>query len=87
MQSGENGPFIPDSGSAVRFANGGYEVGYDELRAIHRARVGDPVLMCLVYIPSDCPPGDARGRTYTTTDFRTLESWTLADAEHSCGGA
>ena len=31
--------------------------------------------------------GDARGRIYTTTNLRTLESWTMPDSEHQCGGA
>ncbi|HJW39842.1 MAG TPA: hypothetical protein VJ476_01290, partial [Rhizomicrobium sp.] len=59
----------------------------EELPEVHRSHVGDPVLMCLVFIPSDCPKGDDRGKVYTTTDLRTLQSWTLPDAEHSCGGA
>jgi len=87
LQSGENGPFVLGSGSAVVFANGGYQVSYNEVEAIHHSRVGDPVLMCLILIPRGCPPGDARGRWYTTTDKRTMESWTMPDAEHSCGGA
>ncbi len=87
LQDGENGPMVPDSGSAVAYANGGYQVSYDELDAVHHARARDSVLMCLVSIPKPCPPGDARGRVYTTTDLRTLQSWTMPDAEHSCGGA
>lgn len=87
LQNGEHGPFVPDSGSAVAFADGGYQVSYQEIEAIHHARVGDPVLLCLIAIPRGCPPGDARGRWYTTTDKRTMESWTMPDAEHSCGGA
>lgn len=78
---------MKDSGSAVTFANGLYQVSYDELPEVHRSRVGDPVLMCLVFIPRDCPKGDDRGKIYTTTNLRTVESWTLPDAEHSCGGA
>lgn len=78
---------IPGSGSAVQFANGGYQVSYDEVEAIRQSRVGDPVFFCLIWIPVGCPPGDNRGRVYTTTNRRTLESWTLPDAQHSCGGA
>ena len=76
-----------DSGSAVTFANGLYQVSYEELPVIHRARRGDPVLICLVSLPTDCPKGDDRGKVYKTTDLRTRQSWTLPDAEHSCGGA
>jgi hypothetical protein len=78
---------IRDSGSAVSFSNGGYQVSYEEEEAISRSRVGDRVLMCLVTVPEDCPPGDDRGRRYTTTNLRTGGSWTLPDSPHSCGGA
>ncbi len=78
---------IPGSGSAVAFANKGYQVSYDEVSAILHSRAGDSVFLCLIEIPRGCPPGDNRGRVYTTTNLRTLESWTLPDAEHSCGGA
>jgi len=87
LQDGSTGAFISDSGSAVHFTNGGYQVSYEELQTVQNSRKGDPVLMCLVSIPRDCPPGDARGRVYTTTNLRTLESWTMADSEHRCGGA
>lgn len=75
------------SGSALRFANRLNQVSYEELAAVHRSRRGDPVLICLVSIPRDCPRGDNRGKVYTTTNLRTVESWTLPDSEHSCGGA
>jgi hypothetical protein len=77
----------PDSGSAVSFANGGYQVGYDRVPAIQQSKKGDPVSMCLVSVPENCPKGDDRGRTYRTTNQRTHQSWTLADSTHSCGGA
>lgn len=87
LEDGVTHKQVKDSGSAVTFANRLYQVSYDELPEVHRSRVGDPVLMCLVFIPSDCPKGDDRGKIYTTTNLRTIESWTLPDAEHSCGGA
>lgn len=87
LQEGEKGPFVAGSGSAVEFANGGYQVSYEEVEAVNRSRAGDRVLMCLVAIPRHCPAGDNRGRMYTTTNLRTMESWTLPDAEHMCGGA
>jgi hypothetical protein len=77
----------PDSGSAVIFGNGGYQVSYDMHAEITRSRRGDPVRMCLVEIPRDCPRGDTRGRIYKTTNLRTGESWELPDSPHSCGGA
>lgn len=87
LQEGENGPPIRGSGSAVTFANGLYQVSYEQVRAVDRSRRGDPVYICLVKLPTHCPPGDDRGRIYTTTNLRTLDSWTLPDSQHSCGGA
>jgi hypothetical protein len=78
---------VPDSGSAVTFTNGGYQVSYDTVPPIERSRAGDPVRMCLIALPTHCPPGDHRGRLYKTTNQRTHQSWTLRDAEHMCGGA
>ncbi len=86
LEDGDHTP-VPGSGSAVEFANGGYQVSYDQLAAVDRSRPGDPVRMCLVSIPHPCPPGDARGRVYRTTNLRTGRSWRLMDSEHGCGGA
>ncbi|MGH7159585.1 MAG: hypothetical protein ACREFS_05840, partial [Acetobacteraceae bacterium] len=72
LTDGENGPPIAGSGSAVGFANGGYQVSYDEIPAINEARRNDPVVICLVRLPKNCPPGDARGRVYATIDLRSL---------------
>jgi hypothetical protein len=87
LQDGATNRPIPGSGSAVDFANGGYQVSYDTIAAIDQSRPGDPVTMCLVSIPKGCPPGDKRGITYKTTNTRTHGSWTLPDSEHMCGGA
>ncbi len=76
-----------DSGTAVAFANDGWQISYDKIMPIVRSKVGDPVEICLVELPQDCPPGDDRGKIYTTTNLRTGESWTLPDSQHSCGGA
>ena len=78
---------VPGSGSAVRFANGGYQVSYDTIATIDHSKKGDPVRICLVSVPSSCPKGDKRGRIYKTTTLRTHKSWTQPDAQHSCGGA
>jgi hypothetical protein len=75
------------SGSSVDFANGLNQVGYDELPTIAQSRIGDPVMICLVQLPKHCPAGDDRGHIFTTTNLRTLESWTLPNSEHTCGGA
>jgi hypothetical protein len=87
LEDASTGRPIPGSGSAVQFANGGYQVSYDEIPQIARSRPGDPVRICLVSVPRNCPPGDARGRVYKTTNLRTRQSWTLPDSEHMCGGA
>ena len=80
---------IPGSGSSITFSNGGYQVSYDTVGAIHRSRPDDKVRVCLTFIPdcSHASPGDQRGRIYQTTNLRTGESWTLPDSQHSCGGA
>jgi hypothetical protein len=80
---------IPGSGSSITFTNGGYQVSYDTVGAIHRSRPDDKVRVCLTFIPdcSHASPGDQRGRIYRTTNLRTGESWTLPDSQHSCGGA
>jgi hypothetical protein len=87
LEDGRTRRVIPDSGSAVTFANGLYQVSYEQVPAVNRSRRGDPVFICLVRLPTHCPPGDNRGRFYTTTNLRTMESWTLPDAQHMCGGA
>lgn len=75
------------SGTEVDLVNGGHQVSYDRVPAIMGSRKGDPVLMCLTSLPKHCPPGDDRGRSYTSTDLRTHASWSLADSQHMCGGA
>ena len=62
-------------------------VSYDKIESIMDSRKGDHVLICLVFIPRNCPPGDNRGKMYTTKNLRTLDAWTLPDSEHQCGGA
>jgi uncharacterized protein len=75
------------SGSAVSFANGGYQVSYSYISAIADSHIGDEVLLCLVSLPKNCPPGDDRGKFYSATNLRTKGSWLLPDAQHMCGGA
>ena len=68
----------PGSGSAIEEANGAMQVSYDEIAAVNASRRGDPALVCLVGLPSDCPPGDDRGK-----DLRRRQS---ADAGRLGGG-
>ena len=76
-----------DSGTAINFRNDGHQVSYEREPALLNSRPGDGVLMCLVAIPRNCPPGDDRGKIYTATNARTGATWTLPDSQHSCGGA
>jgi hypothetical protein len=54
--------------------------------AFAHARVGDRVEMCVVELPSRCPPGDFRGIVYRTRDLRTGGVWEESDSQHDCGG-
>jgi len=77
----------PQSGSAIEEADGLIQVSYEDIPPIDASRRGDPVLVCLVSLPQDCPPGDDRGKVYSATNLRTGESWEAPDSQHSCGGA
>ena len=76
-----------DEGTSVEMKNGVYGISYQFVPEVARSRVGDKVMTCLVSVPKGCPKGDDRGKTYTTTNLRTEESWTLGDSQHMCGGA
>jgi hypothetical protein len=78
---------VADSGDAVSYANGGYQVSYTTIKGLKGARTGDAVKLCLMTIPDGCPPGDDRGKVYRATDLRTHASWEASDSEHMCGGA
>ncbi len=78
----------PEGGSAATFVNGGSAVSYDRDAGLAASMVGDPVVLCLMSIPRDCPEGDLRGRVYYGVNLRFENAWwVLPDAEHLCGGA
>ncbi len=78
----------PDSsGTGIAYADGVYGVSYQLVAGIVRSRIGDPVRVCLVSVPKNCPPGDNRGKFYSARNMRTGAQWKLPDAEHMCGGA
>lgn len=81
------GQDVPGSGSAINYADGGYQVSYDTVQSVQDWMVGDRVNLCLVSVPTNCPPGDNRGKVYDATNLRTGEMWEAQDSEHSCGGA
>ena len=76
-----------DTGTSVQFDNGGAQISYERDEGVVNSRIGDPVRICLVSIPADCPPGDDRGKVYATTNLRTGASWEMPDSQHMCGGA
>jgi uncharacterized protein len=77
----------PEAGSLARFSNGGAGVSYDREPGLASAKVGAPVVMCLISIPRDCPEGDERGRLYYGVDLTIQGTWVLPDSQHLCGGA
>ena len=87
LQDANTRVFIAGSGSAIEYVNGGYQVSYSQIPAIDISKVGDPVKLCLVSIPKNCPPGDDRGKMYSSINLITNESWIASPDEHSCGGA
>lgn len=75
------------TGASVTYADGHYMVDYESSRRKLGFRAGDPVRLCVVSLPTNCPRGDHRGITYRATDLTTRRTWTAADSEHGCGGA
>lgn len=78
---------VPDSGSTITYESGLSQIDYARVAGIDNSQAGDRVRVCLVSVPENCPPGDDRGRVYTSTNLRTNETWTAPDSQHSCGGA
>lgn len=78
---------MPWTGPAINYADGGYQVSYDAAPNMQDWVIGDQINLCLVSVPTDCPPGDNRGKVYDATNLRTGEVWEAQDSEHSCGGA
>jgi hypothetical protein len=78
---------MADSGSSVSYENGKSQVSYETVPGIVNSRVGDPVHLCAVDLPTDCPPGDSRGVVYRAENQRTGAVWKQPDSEHMCGGA
>ena len=78
---------VADSGDIVGYPGDLYGISYGVVDGLKGSRVGDPVKLCLVSVPGDCPPGDDRGKVYSGFNPRTGLSWELPDAGHLCGGA
>ena len=78
---------LDSSGTAISYANTGYQVSYSYIAAIAQSHIGDEVLLCLVSTPKNCPAGDERGKIYSATNLNTTAYWLLPDAQHGSGGA
>jgi uncharacterized protein YecT (DUF1311 family) len=76
----------PD-GTSVGYADGVWQVSYDREPEVLKSRVNDPVRVCLISKPRNCPSGDDRGRVYSVRNLRTHAEWKLPDASHRCSGA
>lgn len=85
------GPYAPHaashSGSAIQLADGHYTVAYEQQPGVDSSRRGDPVRLCVVDLPTNCPAGDTRGIGYRGLNLRTRRGWEAGDSEHLCGGA
>lgn len=77
---------VPDSGSAITYDDGRFQVSYNTIPEIDRSEIGDTVRLCVVSVPQDCPAGDYRGIMYSGTNLRTGEIWSAPDSSHGCGG-
>ena len=77
----------PPDGTSIRFADGVRQVSYYRELAVLSSRVNDPVRVCLIETPKNCPPSDERGRVYRVMNLRTGKKWDLPDSSHECGGA
>lgn len=81
------GPANADEGISILYANGGDTYSYERGKEFARLAVGQPIVLCLVSTPYDCPAGDQRGIVYYALSPETGNSWVSSDAEHGCGGA
>ncbi|MBY0282851.1 MAG: hypothetical protein K2W81_02665 [Sphingomonas sp.] len=75
------------AGVAALYDNGIRQFDWKASVQLVRSRVGDPVRVCVVWIPQNCPAHDLRGITYRTRNLRTGDSWELGSDEHMCWGA
>lgn len=87
LMDGVTGKPILGSGTSIELTNGIYLVSYDTVPEAESSKPRDPVKLCLISIPKNCPPGDNRGKIYKVTNLRTKKTFTLPDSQHSCGGA
>jgi hypothetical protein len=83
-------PLITDGNDddiAVEYVDGQYMMQWGFNFRVSQWRKGDPVRLCVIGLPENCPPGDDRGVEYRARNNRTGESWVGFDSAHLCGGA
>ena len=77
----------PDSGDAVEYTDGHYQVSYETNPVVQKFHVGDPIRLCVIELPGHCPAADDRGILFSAVNLKTGGRWKAADSEHPCGGA
>lgn len=76
-----------DAGTHISYACRGGAVTYDREAWMYKLKPGDAVVVCLTFVPHDCPVGDNRGYEFYVFHPATGASSTLPDTSHGCGGA
>jgi uncharacterized protein len=77
---------VNGSGSHVIFSNEFSQISYETVPEIEASRPGDRVLLCYIDRDHDCPLGTIQILTFTATNLRLHQSWTLANSTRSCRG-
>jgi hypothetical protein len=78
---------MPDSGDAVTYTDGHYQVSYGTSAVVRAFHVSDPVRLCVIDLPGHCPSADDRGIDFVAINGRFGGRWAASDSEHDCGGA
>lgn len=87
------GPEEASGGDCIPMLGGGSHIVLsDDLRglsaedigAVASTRRGDPMLACKGAPAPRCAAGDTRGHFWTITNYRTGDSWQMADTVHTC---
>lgn len=74
-------------GASISYKDGHDQVDYESSPRSLGFRPRDPVRLCVIALPTNCPPGDHRGIIYKATDLASRRTWSAPDSEHGCGGA
>ncbi len=74
-------------GASILYNDRHTQVDYESSPRKLGFTAGDPARLCVIALPTNCPPGDHRGITYKATDLISRRTWIAQDSEHECGGA